>query len=366
MAKQANAVIPKGHTTTVDIAEMLGIIPLSPSRLIRELQYCARTNTPALVLGRPGVGKTEIITELANSLQKRLIVERLNGRDPTDLGLPFIYSNEDGYKRHGWSLPDFYPTVGEETPEEYPNGWCIFFDELAQALPAMQNRIGEMLNERQLNRIPMHEKAWVCMAANFAQDKAATYPIPRQILNRVATFILAPDEEDFRRYASQRILRPEILAFSKLFPDYLDSYNPDSMVNCTPRSLASLSSLMDLNPSYEDELALYAGRVGKGVALEFTGFLRTYRDLPRREDIERDPKGTRIPDEDQTDVLCALAAMLGRAITPKNATPLVKYLTRLPVEFCVFAIKDAVGRDPELKKTKAITEWAVDHGDVLK
>ena len=36
------------------------------------------------------VGKTEIITELAKSLQKKLIVERLNGRDPTDLGLPFI------------------------------------------------------------------------------------------------------------------------------------------------------------------------------------------------------------------------------------------------------------------------------------
>lgn len=360
----------KGHVSTVTIADELGITPLSPAQLIRELHHCAETNTPALVLGRPGVGKTEIIEQLARDLHKKLIVERLNGRDPTDMGLPYVYTKDTreeiaGYKRHGWTLPEYYPTADDEIPEDNEGGWCLFFDELAQALPAMQNRIGEMLNERQLNGVAMHKKAWIVLAANFAQDKAATYPIPRQILNRCAVFVLSPDEEDFRRYCSEKLVRPEIVAYSKLRPDCLDSYDPDSMVNCTPRSLVSLSKLMDCNPSYEDELPLYSGRIGKGFGSEFVGFLRVYRDLPKREDIEANPNGTPIPDEDETDVMCALAAMLGRALNKKNAAPIVKYLVRLPVEFCVFALRDAARRDPSLRETKAFNDWAVKHGDVL-
>lgn len=353
------------HLTTHNIAEMLGIIPLKPSQIIETSMKCAATNTPVLILGRPGVGKTEIITEIAKTLQKNLIVERLNGRDPTDMGLPYVYKDDLGVTRHGWSLPDFVAVKGAEIPKEYPGGWQIFFDELAQALPAMQNRIGEMLNERQLNRAQLHDEIWFTLAANFAQDKAATYPIPRHILNRVAVFILAPDMDDFHRYCSTHNVRPEILAVTKMFPEWLDSYDPDSMVNCTPRSLVSVSRLMDTNPSYDTELALYASRIGKGIAAQFTGFLRVYRSIPTLEEIVKSPKRARVPDEDKTDVLCALSAMLGHALSPKNVAPVVEYLTRLPAEFCVFALRDAVYRDPELKKTRALTEWALEHGDIL-
>jgi hypothetical protein len=164
---------------------------------------------------------------------------------------------------------------------------------------------------------------------------------------------------------SENNIRPELMAYVKMFPDCLDSYDADSTQNCTPRSLCSLSPLMDQNPSQEDELALYASCIGKGHGAQLTGFLRVYRSLPALEDIVTNPKRTPIPDEDQTDVMCALSAMLGRAIDLKNAAPVVEYLVRLPAEFCVFALRDAVRRDPELKKSRALTQWAVKHGDIL-
>jgi len=355
---------PKNKDTYA-IADELGIMAMGPTQLIRHALHCANTNTPLLVLGRPGVGKTEILGEVAASLRKSLIVERLNGRDPTDMGLPYIYEDKGGFRRHGWSLPDWFRTEGEPTDEDNPGGWMYFFDELAQAYPAMQNRIGEILNERQLNRAKMNDKVWIALAANFAQDKAATYPIPKQIMNRVSAVILAPDNEDLFQYMSQHDIRPELMAFVKLFPDCTDSYDPDAMINCTPRSICSLSKLMDERPAIEDEMPLYASRIGKGWASQLVSFLKTYRNLPSLDAIIKDPKKTKVPDDDSTDVLCALGAMLGRALSPKNATPVVEYLMRLPSEFCVFALRDAVRRDAELKKCRALTQWAISHGDVL-
>lgn len=354
------------HKTTYDIANEMGIMPLTPSQLIRHAMYCAKVGKPLLVRGRPGVGKTAIMEQLANQLKKMLIVERLNGRDPTDMGLPYIYSDErSGHKRHDWTSPQWFQAATDPVPEEYPGGWMMGFDEVAQAMPAMQNRIGEMLHEGRLNNVPMHPKVWVILLANFAQDKAATFPIPRQIENRCSSVILAPSVQDFIDWGSINRIRPEVLAFAKLFPDCLDAFDADAHVNPTARSLAAISPMLDQKPAYEDELPLYSSIIGKGYGAQFTGFLRVYRDLPKLEDIVARPTKEPIPDEDQTDVMCALAAMLGRAMTKVNADPVVKYLLRLPSEFCVFALRDATHRDPELKKTPSLKNWAIEHGDVL-
>lgn len=342
--------------TTYTIAEDLGLPVYKPSMFKEHVKLCLRVNKPVLVKGRPGVGKTEIIGQIADEEKLELIVERLNGKDPTDMGLPFVYTDDMGIKRHDWTLPSYIATVDTPLPEG-KKGWLVFLDEFSQALPAMQNRIGEWINERQNNRTKIHPAVKFVLASNFAQDKAATYPEPKQVLNRCSVVVLAPDLDDTLDFISTHNIRPEIGAFAKWHRDCLDSYDPDAMINCTPRSLCSLSPLMDQNPPYEVELSLYSSCIGKGMAAEFTGFLRTYRDLPRLEDIIARPEKIEMPDEDRTDILIAMAAMIGRAMNAKNAAPLIKFLRRLPAEFSVFAIRDAIKRDPSLKEKAALSDW---------
>ena len=355
----------KKHLTSYDIADELGLMALTPTQLVRHAIHCAKVGEPLGVLGRPGQGKTSLLVQISNQLHKQLIVERLNGRDPTDMGLPYLFEDDFGTRRHSWSSPDWFRSTHDPVSEQYPGGWVLFYDELAQALPAMQNRVGETLYERALNNKPMHDKVWVVWAANFAQDKAATYPIPRQILNRSSVVVLAPDQDDFFRFCSVNKIRAEIPAFVKLCPDTLDSYDADAMVNCTPRSLVALSALLDRKPSADEELALYSSIIGKGYGAQFVGFMRTWRDLPKLETIIANPKKAPLPDEDQTDVMCAVSAMLGRAMDKLNAAPVIEYLVRLPAEFCVFSLREAMRRDPDLKKVRAVTDWAIKHGDVV-
>lgn len=359
----------KSHMTTFDITSELGIPVLTPSQLERHLLICKQTNQSVLILGRPGGGKTTIVHKVCDMTKTYAVVRRVNGMDPTDLGLPYVYEDNNGIKRHSFTVPDFFFGADDDIPEEYPGGVAVFFDEVPQGLPAMQNRIREMLQERTLSGRKVNDKVWFVLAGNFAQDKAATYPIPKQLLNCLSVVALAPDLEDFFRFCSTHNIRPEIPAFAKLFPDCLDSYDPDSMINCTSRSLCTVSPLMDTNPPMDAELDLYSSRIGKGWGAQFTGFLQVFRDLPKLEDIVKSPMRTELPDEDRTDVLCALAAMLGRALNYNNADSVIKYLQRLPAEFCVFAMRDAFRRNAEtggnLHKHKAMTQWAYEHGDVI-
>ena len=62
-------------------------------------------------------------------------------------------------------------------------------------------------------------------------------------------------------------------------------------------------------------------------------------------------------------VLYAMASGLAYRMTQGNAGNIVRYLKRLDQqEFAGFCIKDAVTRDPEIKKSEAVRQWIINGG----
>jgi hypothetical protein len=72
------------------------------------------------------------------------------------------------------------------------------------------------------------------------------------------------------------------------------------------------------------------------------------------------PKKAEVPTD--TGVLFAISAALGRRACLENFDRVVEYLKRMPVEFAVFSVKDALLRDASLGSTAAFTNLAVDWG----
>jgi hypothetical protein len=97
--------------------------------------------------------------------------------------------------------------------------------------------------------------------------------------------------------------------------------------------------------------------VGEAAAAEFKGFLEVYRDLPKLTDIYTDPQNARVPLEPSAQY--AVSAALARNATAQNFANIVSYLDRMPVEFSVMAVTDAVRRDVTLKSAPGFTTWAV-------
>ena len=113
--------------TTYDLAEELGIPVLTPMQWLMHAHNCAVTNTTLGTFGRPGVGKTELMHQLCEQLTYQCISERLNGRDPTDVGFPYTYTDSVEIRRHGYTVPEWFLSAFEELPEGF-KGRAVFFD----------------------------------------------------------------------------------------------------------------------------------------------------------------------------------------------------------------------------------------------
>ncbi len=81
---------------------------MKPSEISSSLQLLTRIQKPAFLWGAPGVGKSQVVGQVAAALGVRLIDIRAILLDPVDLrGLPTV---EHG--KAAWAIPAFLPEDG--------------------------------------------------------------------------------------------------------------------------------------------------------------------------------------------------------------------------------------------------------------
>lgn len=85
--------------------------------------------------GNPGIGKSQIVRQIAIELNYKLFDIRLTTKDSTDLtGLPYLHEET---KKTIYYIPEFFPSKEELEAEGYAGG-IIFLDELSSAEPRIQ------------------------------------------------------------------------------------------------------------------------------------------------------------------------------------------------------------------------------------
>jgi len=146
-------------------------------------------------------------------------------------------------------------------------------------------------------------------------------------------------------------------------PDLLHKFSRTERAYPTPRSWEFVSRITARKPGNGVEHALYVGAVGEGAAVEYSAFLRLFRELPSIDAILLSPDTAPVPTQPAT--LFAVAAALARRATPANLTRVMRYLERLPQEYRVYAVRDAVQRDHTLTATREFTEFAVAHAELV-
>jgi hypothetical protein len=158
-------------------------------------------------------------------------------------------------------------------------------------------------------------------------------------------------------------LRPEVVAFLRWRPELLHRFEPAEKAFPSPRAWASVSHILAATPPAAIEFALYEGTVGRGAAIEFTGFLRVFRSLPSLDGILLNPGTAPVPDEPSA--LCAVATGLARRTTEQNFAAVIQYSGRLAREYGTLLVKSATARLPDLAHHPAFTRWAVANGAAL-
>lgn len=340
---------------------------MRPSQITTALGYLLDANQPVMLHGSPGVGKSDVVRQIAKQRGIELIDLRLSQLDPVDLrGVPSVDT-----KKHitSWNTPNFLPTDGKG---------ILFLDEINSAAQATQAAAYQLVLDRKLGDYELPNGWAIIAAGNRSTDRAIVNQMSTALKNRFTHLNYEVNNDDWCDWALKNNIAVEVLGFIRFRPMLLNEFEQrneskeerervqrmkDAQAFATPRSWEFLSKVVQQKPSSDIEYELYTGIVGEGAAAEFMGYLKYYRDLPNLDALLMNPGAAKVPEEPAT--LYALSTGLATKTTQDNMERVVKYALRLPAEFQVLLMKDAIARDNDLTQTKSFNEWAIKNADVM-
>ena len=340
------------------------------SEMVSTLQNGYRTKIPQFYMGRTAIGKSNTIhtfcadkaAELSKELvdwnntsleKKKAIVEdpnpekyfgfidiRLSQYDPTDLrGLPSVDGVYTVWKNNLW-VEAFKRIEG-----------VILFDEINHAPPIMQNAVYQILLERQVGETPLSDGVLVIGAGNVAEDKSATFRLPKPIISRVFIYRLkVPSVKSWTSWALAKNVDPRVISYLQWKQSCLFLEDDKDMNITTPRGWEFVSRSIDGVDDFE-QIELYSsGILGPGGAIEFVSFLK----LTKKFDLDhilKAPTTAELPTE-MSQRYALVAALTGRYKDDKPCfNGLIKVSARLPPEFGMLMVRMMKSADVDSFKT---------------
>jgi len=317
------------------------------------------------LIGSPGVGKSDLIREVANEWELKVIDVRLAQMDPTDLnGFPSL--NKDRTRSH-YAAPSTFPLEGDPIPEGY-KGWLLFFDEMPSAPMSVQAAAYKIVLDRMIGEQHLHKRVAIVCAGNKATDKAIVNRLSTAMQSRLIHLNLRIDAKAWFDWASGAGIDHRITGFLRFRPDLLWLFKADHADDTfpCPRTWHFLSKLITKNKWDTigfDKLAVMAGTVGEGPATEFKGFTDIYEKLPTIEQMISNPETVIIPEEPSTRY--AITALVGNKATLQNIDQLMVIVNRLPVEFQVITLQNITKGNKDLRKADSIRAWVAANANEL-
>ncbi len=285
-------------------------------------------HTPVMLWGPPGVGKSQIVAQVAAGHGVPMIDIRLSQMEPTDLrGIPFRIEDRQ-----------------------------LILD----------RRLGEY-------RIPPH---WAIFAAGNRQgDRGVTFTMPAPLANRFSHFELDTHLDDWVAWAYANDIDERIIAFLRFRPELLFDFDPahNPLAFPSPRSWEfAHRALQKFDDHHELLLDALQACIGPAAGIELKAFIDNLDNLP---DIDAIVGGGEVPVPTETDLQYAVAsALVGRAIRARDSATetavyghILDYAGRFPQrEMGVMLVSDmhrAVGQ--KLFELPQFSQWAKNIADVM-
>ncbi len=324
---------------------------LRPSELAEVLALLVQARQPCIVWGPPGAAKSQISNQVATALNRIYVDIRAMLLDPVDLrGIP--WRDVDGRTR--WAPPVFLPATDDTRK------FMLNLEELASCVPMVQASLYQLCLERKLGEYTLPEGASIIACSNREQDGAIVHRMPTALANRFVHLEIRVHHEDWCHWAAGNGIAPEVLFFIQMRPDLLHDFNPQSSEKAfaSPRSWEFVSNIVNqranLDPSIER--ALFRGTVGEAAAVDFTAFLKIWRELPHPRAVIDDPDNADIPADSMP--LIALCGALYRMADDVNIGSIVTYARRLRREIGEFLVGSCIRNQPDLQRSDAFIRWA--------
>lgn len=332
---------------------------LKPSEVRSAVIDCMEVGLVPMVTSSPGIGKSDIIRQIAQDFNFEMIDIRLSQCAPEDLmGLP-MRKGEGDEMRASFVPFEMFPTRGDPLPKG-KNGWIVFFDEANTASKAVQAAAYKIILDRMIGQAHLHDDALVVCAGNLSTDRAIVNQMSTALQSRLIHIEMTPDHKDFMDYAVANDFDPRILGFLEFQPSKLHHFKPDhnDRTFACPRTWSFASRLIKGKPFEKISLPLLAGTISDGIAVELHTFIKEYANLPSYETIIQSPETTPVPSSSST--CYALVTMMFNRLTRNTFPEAAIYSKRLSPEFQVIYFKGVLRKDPSIRDYPAFRQVSLD------
>lgn len=306
-----------------------------------------------MIWGQPGIGKSQIVSDIAKQHGMGLIDMRLSTYDPTDLkGIPAIV---DG--KAVWLDLSELPDVVRDGTEGF-----LFLDEINAAPPATTAAAYRLVLDRKIGNYTLPDGWTIIAAGNRESDKGVTYKMPAPLANRFTHFELEVDYDDWCNWAIDNGMHHNTLSFIRFRPSELNNFDPTQRAFPTPRMWQRADQYISIqDPATRSHMI--RGAVGDGAGIQFESFIQMAHQLPDPDLILLNPDEAKVP-KDVSAVYATVGALSVRA-SESNFDRIMRYADKLKMDFQVLLVKDSSRRCPAVANTQAFANWALRHSDVL-
>lgn len=256
---------------------------VTPKSTKKALLRAFKSKRPVFVWGPPGVGKSDIVKQIGDSLNAPVIDVRLSLWDPTDIkGIPFFNASTNTME---WAPPAELPS--EEAAARHEQ-IILFMDEMNSAAPAVQAAAYQLVLNRRVGTYKLPDNVLIVAAGNREADKGVTYRMPAPLANRFVHLDMRCDFDDWAQWATDNRVHKDVVGFLTFSKKDLYDFDPKSASRAfaTPRSWSFVSELLGDDSEDENTLTdLISGAVGEGLALKFMAHRKVASKLPDPSDI---------------------------------------------------------------------------------
>lgn len=319
---------------------------MRPSQVKDSVRHLMSKNRPGFIWGAYGVGKSDIVAEIAKEDGLEMIDFRLAMRDPTDI--------------KGFPMPD----AKTKTMKFYRDGelptsgkGILFMDELNSAVQATQAAAMQLTLSGQIGDYVLPEGWSIIAAGNRESDRSVVHRMPAALAARFVHMDLEVSLDDWCTWAVDAQIDPLMVAFLRFRPGLLHAQDTSARSSPNPRGWSFVDEICDGTLNKDIELSLISGIVGEGAAGEFSAFQRVWKEMPSIDAIMLTPDTSKVPTSPAT--LFALSTALGARAKKDTFDRAMIYINRMPIEYQVVAVRDSVRKTNAVASTKAFLAWGI-------
>jgi hypothetical protein len=310
--------------------KVMELSTVSPSRLKLAIKHSITRKRPLFIWGQPGIGKSDLVAEVARSQGRPLIDVRLPLMEPTDIrGIPYlaevkVYDKDGNMVRDETGVPitdkEFRWSTPSDLPTDEMSRALVFFDEMSAAPPSVQAATYQIILNRRIGNYVMPKDVVIVAASNRVKDKGVAYNMPMPLANRFTHLTLEVDADDWKEWATLNRVHKDVVGYISFQPGDLNNFNPssESYAFSTPRSWYFASELLQeqmpdgtmIDTSLPGDVLgdMIKGTIGEGPGVKFMTYRTQAANLPHARDV-LSGKVTKLNNK-QIDVMYALVTAL--------------------------------------------------------